>query len=100
MLGTLQNLDVVEKCGGSYKYLDLTNGITRVLSAVSCESDQINLIVNTGRIPVFKPSNIQSWPILCMFGGLHPFLAAVISGEKKPKDVNSLLVDSYKRMSC
>ena len=88
-----QNVDFVEKCGGSYKYLGLANGITRVLNAVSYKSDQINLIVNTNGIPVFKSSNIQLWPILCMFGGIHLFLVAVYSGEKKPIDVNSFLGD-------
>ena len=93
LLRTPQNVDFVEKCGGSYKYLGLANGITRVLSAVNYESDQINLIVNPDGIPVFKSSNIQLWPILCMFGGFYPFLVAVYSGEKKPNDVNSFLGD-------
>ena len=86
-------MDFVEKCGGSYKYLGLANGITRVLSAVNYESDQINLIVNPDGIPVFKSSNIPLWLILCMFGGFYPFLVAVYSGEKKPNDVNSFLGD-------
>ena len=57
MLRTLQNVDVVEKCGGGYKYLGLANGITRVLSAGKYESDQTDSIVNTDGIPVFKSSN-------------------------------------------
>ena len=52
------------------------------------ESDQINLILNTDGIPVFKFSNIQ-----CMFGGFHPFLVAAFSGEKKANDVNWFLRD-------
>ena len=60
---------------------------------MSYESDQINLIVNTDGIPVFKSSNIQLWPIFCMFGGFQPFLVAVYSGEKKPNDVKSFLDD-------
>ena len=93
MLRIPRNVDVLEKCGGSYKYLDLAKGITRVLSGVNYESDQINLIVNTDGIPVFSSSNIQLRPILCMFGGSHPFLGAVYSGEKKPNDVNPFLDD-------
>ena len=93
LLRTPRNVDIVEKCGGSYKYLGLASGITRVLSAVNYESDQINLIVNTDGIPVFQSSNIQLWAILCMFGGFHPFLVALYSGEKKSNDVNSFLGD-------
>ena len=93
MIRTPRNVDAVEKCGGSYKYLGLANGITGVLSAVNYESDQINLILNIDGIPVFKSSNIQLWPILCMFGGFHPFLVAAFSGEKKPNDFNSFLRD-------
>ena len=93
LLRIARNVDVVEKYGGSYKYLGIANGITRVLSAVNYESDQINLRVNTDGIPVFKSSNIQLWAILCMFGGFRPFLVAVYSGEKKPNDVNSFLGD-------
>ena len=93
LLRTQRGVDVVEKCGGSYKYLGLTNGITRVLRAVHYESGQINLIVNADGIPVFKSSNTQFWPILCMFGGFHPFLVAAFSGEKKTNDVNSFLGD-------
>ena len=93
LLRTPRNVDVVEKCGGSYRYLAWANAITRVLSAVNYESDQINLILNTDGIPVFKSSNIQLWPILCLFGGFHPLLVAAFSGEKKPNDVNSFLRD-------
>ena len=75
------------------KYQGLANGITRVLGAVNYESDQINLIVNTDGVPVFKSSDTKLWPILCMFGGFHPFLEAAFSGEKKPNDVNSFLRD-------
>ena len=77
LLRTPRNVDVVEKCSGSYKYLRLANRITRVLSTVNYESDQINLIINTNGIPVFKSSNAQLWSILFMFGGFHPFLVAV-----------------------
>ena len=60
------------------------------------ELDQINLI-NTDGNPMFKSSNVELWPILCMFGWLHPFLVAVFSGEKKPNDVSLLFVgDFYK----
>ena len=56
-------------------------------------SAQINLLVNTDDIPVFTYLDIQLWPILYMFGGLHPFLAAAFSGGKKPNDVNLFLGD-------
>ena len=74
-------------------HISRLNRITRVLSAVNDESDQINLIVNTDRIPVFKSSNIQLRPVLCMFGGMYLFLVAVFSGEEKPNDFNSFLWD-------
>ena len=74
-------------------HISRLNRISRVLRAVNDESDQINLIVNTDRIPVFKSSNIQLRPVLCMFGGVYPFLVAVFSGEKKPNDFNSFLGD-------
>ena len=96
-IGTLpqRNAEVVEKCGGSYKYLGLANGITRVLNAVTYEIGQINLIDNTDGIPVFKSLNKQVWPILCIFGGFHPFLLTVFFSEKKPNDVNSFPTDSF-----
>ena len=59
MLRTPQNVDVVEQSVGSYKYLGLANGITRILSTVNYKSDRINLIVDTDGIPVFKFSKIH-----------------------------------------
>ena len=57
------------------------------------ESNTISFNVNVDELPLFKSSNIQVWPILCMFDKLPPFIVAVFVGSHKPSDLGKYLND-------
>ncbi|XP_065665731.1 uncharacterized protein LOC136087153 [Hydra vulgaris] len=53
----------------------------------------ISLVVNIDGLPLFKSSNTQLWPILCLFSGLSPFFVAVYCGTLKPDPVSDFIND-------
>ena len=71
---------------GDYIYLGLANGIKKMLQDnEACISNEIHLIVNLDGLLLFKSSNIQLWPSLCLFGSKSPLPVAFFCGEEKPK---------------
>ena len=85
----------MKKCEGDYVYLGLLNGIKRILSEnqAAIHDKKINLIVNVDGVPLYKSSGAQFWPILCCFHKLPPFIAAIYYGNKKPSNVEDIVLD-------
>ncbi len=55
---------------------------------------EVLLDVNIDGIPLFKSSNITSWPILvriCNFGDKRPFPVSIFCGSSKPENLNTFL---------
>jgi len=73
---------------GDYVHLGLEDGISRRLSHVECNADdEIQLQFNIDGLPLFKSSNIQLWPILCLITQprcTDPFVVGLFCGTAKP----------------
>ena len=83
--------DTEVKCGGTYKYLGIELGIKKNHKAIT---DNVKkLILNIDRVPLFKSSNTQAWPILCQINKGHIFVVALYTGENKPTPVQEYLAD-------
>ena len=81
---------------GSYIYLRIEQGITRILSRKIYSGNTISLIMNIGVLPLYKSSSLSVWPILAWFGDLYPFIVALYSGKVKMANVNEYLKDFCK----
>ena len=96
LVNTTRTVLSKKKCGGDFLYLGIANGILRTLEANPShviECNTISLNVNVDGLPLFKSSNIQVWPILCMFGKLPPFIVAIFVGSGKPSELGDYLND-------
>lgn len=75
------------------------DGLKRVLVTIP------NNIFNNNRVdrvPLYKSLNMQTWPILCMFDKMTPFIEAVFVGNSKPTNSHDFLYDflaEYKQLS-
>ena len=86
----------VKKCGGDYIYLGIVRGLNRVLATKQnyvFRDGVIYMIVNADGVPLFKSSGVQTWPILCRFDKITPFIVAVFVGDSKPNDSEEFLRD-------
>ena len=94
---TPRNVSTSVKCGGSYSYLGIANGITRALLEnpnFTFHGDIIEINVNIDGVPLYKSSSTQLWPILCMIQGFSsPFIVAIFCGTSKPNQVTEYLHD-------
>ena len=92
----IRNLDT----GGEMCYFGINKGIQRLADngILSClqQTDVIQLQFNIDGLPLFKSSNMQLWPILCLvkLKYVHkPFVVAAFCGTKKPGDLNDFCAD-------
>ena len=104
ILQTPRNVLSQEKCGGNYIYLGICRGLKRILAhnTNQLNSNTIRLSVNVDGVPLYKSSNVQTWPILCKINDFPPFIVAVFVGNSKPSDPHSFLHDfltEYRHLS-
>jgi hypothetical protein len=96
----------VKECGeGQYVHLGLEKGIRKALCC--CDIDQveeIHLQINIDGLPLYKSSNVQFWPILCLIKQpltTDPFAVGVYSGAGKPPvGFLSEFVEEFKLLMC
>ena len=75
LLSTTRVVDYNQKCGGSYLYLGIKNGIINVME--SFQQQEVLLDVNIDRLPLSKSSKLQPWPILGSFYESNVFVTAL-----------------------
>jgi len=63
LLGTLQQVNVIDACGGEYFYIGLNNVIKKMF--LKSHEQYINLLINIDGLPLSKSSHALLWPILC-----------------------------------
>ncbi|XP_066930026.1 uncharacterized protein [Clytia hemisphaerica] len=94
LLKTPRNYVIKEKCDGSYIYLGLGKGISRVLvKGIQVDRFEIDLIINVDGLPIFKSTSSQLWPILSHFSGSQPFTIALFYGTSKPSNPHEFMQD-------
>ena len=77
------NTGQTQKCGGSFQYYGIQNGIIRTLHMhTDFTSSVINLQINIDGIPVWKSSSAQFWLILGRFDNLEVFIIAFFYGDQ------------------
>ena len=89
LTNTPRVINVVNKCGGQYVYF----GVKKCLQMAESSCDAFHVTVNIDGIPVFKSSNVQFWPILCVINSLPPTIIALYVGSTKPTPVDEFLAD-------
>jgi len=67
LLQTPRQVEVKSLDKGVYAYLGLADGLQRALvSEPIADNEEVHVQVNVDGLPLFKSSNIQIWPILCL----------------------------------
>jgi len=59
-----------------------------------CFHNPIELIVNVDRLPVYKSSSTQFWPVVAKIATCHksdPFVCSLFYGNSKPSCVNAFI---------
>ena len=78
----------VTACGdGGYVNFGLEKGIRQALLDCGTTDTEIHVQINVDGLPLFKSSNTQFWPILCLLKKpelQNPFAVVVFSGRAKP----------------
>jgi hypothetical protein len=85
---------VLEKCGGSFKYLGLQTGLATFLHShptFVARNNTLTFTVNMDGVPLYKSTSGQFWPLLCQVGRNDPFLVALYYGVKKPDSISDYL---------
>ena len=88
-------------CGGTYTYLGIESGITRIMKLFPGSFKNLNIVkfdLNIDGLPVFKATANELWPILCKIMKFEPFVVAVYYG-RKPNDVHEYLKDLLDEMA-
>ena len=100
LLRTPNSTLCTKMCDGDYASFDLCEGIKRNLkfglSSKFIHTTTLSLIINIDGLPLFKSSNKQFWPILCLVNEAKkrvPFPIGVYCGNKKPNNLNEFLED-------
>lgn len=97
LLKTPRNVDVLNKCGGSYYYLGIRNGISSLLDQNVEPVPFFKLSVNVDGVPLDKSTNSQLWPILGSINSSdYVFVIAIFHGYSKPDSVEEYLLDFIK----
>jgi hypothetical protein len=96
LLGTKTTAKCVEIAGGSYVHFGIKKTIEQKCAEQPApQGDTIAVKVNIDGLPLYKSSNSQLWPILCMFDNQdlnqEPFAVGIFCGKTKPSPVNDYL---------
>ena len=93
----------------SYSYFGIKQGVVNRLPQLVANYMTVNQVItlqfNIDRLPLFKSSNLQLWPILCLmehFDGMvqtnkELFTVALYCGKSKPTDINAFLKDLLRK---
>ncbi len=107
LLSTRKVDGIVAISGGWYYHFGIAEGILAKLSSshvklADDENQKITLQVNIDGLPLFKSSNAQFWPILCLIHNSstrsEPFIVGLFSGNKKPGNSDEFLRDFVNEM--
>ena len=94
LMKTPPTVEIVEKCGGTYKHFGLESGIECFLdSHMELQFSELKLKVNVDGLPLFKSSSTQFWPILCAVNNYKLFLVTLFCGISKPSSAKDFLSD-------
>jgi len=96
LLCTPRKISASLKCGGTYVYVGIFEGITYTFALYpnikNC--DTLELEVNIDGLPLSRSSKSQLWPILASLNGSdHVFSIAIFHGYSKPNSVDEFLCD-------
>ena len=77
LLHTPRTVNYGQKCGGSYIYFGIEDGINACLNILTnhfLPTDPINLHINNDGLPLLKSTSSQFWPISGTFDGANIFI--------------------------
>lgn len=98
ILKTDVNIDMTD----SFIHMGLRKGILENLSKADRNLSDITLRFNVDGIPLFKSSQVQFWPVLCVVTNSehkHIFAVSVYCGVGKPPSLRDFLAPSLKELS-
>jgi hypothetical protein len=87
LLRTPRDIATKKMGGGEYFYFGLEAGLTKDLELFSFLGGKVNLRFNIDGLPLYKSTNKQFWPVLCLVDEnpqTKPFVVALFSGSSKP----------------
>lgn len=92
LLRTPRTVQTTTKCGGTFWYVGIENGINKAFSFLSLDTDAIKLVVNIDGLPLSKSSSSQLWPILGSINNSnHVFPIAIFHAYAKPNSLADYL---------
>lgn len=90
---------------GEYFHFGVSQGIVKTLDVQPnnpiFDDDIILLQVNIDGLPLFKSTNVQLWPILCIvtkISAKSPFIAGLYCGNSKPDELSEYLKEFVEEM--
>ena len=87
---------VDRKCGGTYAYFTIADGINNFLNLKNdSQCTGLSITINVDGLPLFKSSNLQLWPILGLIEN-YIFIIALFCGDGKPDCLDGFLNDFLK----
>jgi len=100
LLQTPRIIQAFDKCGGKYVYLGIKESLEKMIQADAGKFNaELNLTFNIDGVTVFKSSNAQFWPILCVVKNCKPFIVALFYGSSKPTHLGEYLEDFANEIS-
>lgn len=92
LLRTPRTVQTTTKCGGTFGYVGIENGINKAFSFLSLNTDAIKLVVNIDGLPLSKSSSSQLWPILGSINNSNlVFPIAIFHAYAKPNSLADYL---------
>ena len=101
LLHTPRTVNYDQKCGGSYIYFGIEDGINTCLNILTnhfIPTDPINLHINNDGLPLLKSTSSQFWPISGTFDGANIFIICLSYDTSKPEPIHDYLSDFIKEM--
>jgi len=88
LLQTPRHIETKSSGSGDYVHFGLEAGIVNKLNRSDINIDELQLQFNIDGLPLFKSSNTQIWPILCLIKNsvmkIDPFVVGLFGGPTKP----------------
>eukprot|EP00794_Sanderia_malayensis_P012558 gene12558-13844_t len=101
LLQTPSSVNIIEKCGGQYRYFGIGDGVLKVVPRNKLlVNDAVKLDVNIDGLPLFKSTSSDLWPILGKIGATKPFIIALFYGKRKPNLIDLFLEDFLNEHKC
>ena len=106
LVQTPRHVEVKPFDTGEYVHLGLESGILKSLQNHDVtDNGDIRIQINVDGLPLFKSSNVQFWPILCLVKQpclTDPFVVGLFSGNTKPPVwfLNDFIHELQQLMKC